>query len=191
MPPAKPALYLTKCEHREGVAKLIGQVKGIANESSTRQDFAPAEWFARWINEPAPALGGVLPADPPMGVKPCPVYSRRCNQGHMLELSRRTVVSATSKTEPSLPDGSDVLSCADGAESDAQVRAQFLAILAKDIADHPERIQRIAPDLLQRIDDLVGHIVLGDTLEQKLARFDRSLHGGEAMASASVGLEKF
>lgn len=63
MPPAKPSLYLTKCEHREGVAKLIGQVKGIANESSTRQDFAPAEWFARWINEPAPALGGVLPAD--------------------------------------------------------------------------------------------------------------------------------
>lgn len=25
------------------------------------------------------------------------------------------------------------------------MRAQFLAILAKDIADHPERIQRIAP----------------------------------------------
>lgn len=98
---------------------------------------------------------------------------------------------ATSKTEPSLPDGSDVLRRADGAESEAPVRAQFLAILAKDIADHPERLQGFAPDLQPRVNDLVGHIDLGDTLEQKLARFDRSLHGGEAMASASVGLEKF
>lgn len=54
-------------------------------------------------------------------------------------------MSATSTTEPSLFDGPDVLGCVDVAECDVSVRAQFLAILAKDIARHPERIQRIAP----------------------------------------------
>lgn len=63
MPHAKSALHRTERERLEGVAQLIGQVKTIANESCTRQDFDPAEWFARWIHEPSPALGGILPAE--------------------------------------------------------------------------------------------------------------------------------
>lgn len=46
-----------------GVASLIGQVQTMIEESGNPEGFNAAEWVARWIDRPLPALGGQKPAE--------------------------------------------------------------------------------------------------------------------------------
>ena len=46
-----------------GLIKLIGQVERIVAESGDPTGFHPAQWTARWLAMPLPALGGRRPGD--------------------------------------------------------------------------------------------------------------------------------
>lgn len=46
-----------------GMARLVGQVQAMVEESGQAQGFNAAEWVARWLEKPLPALGGQRPAD--------------------------------------------------------------------------------------------------------------------------------
>lgn len=49
-----------------GMAKLVGQVQTILDESGDRElmkDFDAAKWLANWMEDPLPALGGKRPAE--------------------------------------------------------------------------------------------------------------------------------
>ena len=56
------------------------------------------------------------------------------------------------------PGGEVVLTRVDASEGDDPVLGQFLGFLARDIASHPERLQTVDTQLLQRIQSLVGGI---------------------------------
>jgi putative toxin-antitoxin system antitoxin component (TIGR02293 family) len=46
-----------------GVAKLVGQLEAMIQESGDPTEFDAAAWMARWLKEPLPALGGARPVD--------------------------------------------------------------------------------------------------------------------------------
>ncbi|HEY5411738.1 MAG TPA: antitoxin Xre/MbcA/ParS toxin-binding domain-containing protein [Caulobacteraceae bacterium] len=46
-----------------GLAKLIGQVQTMVDESGAPEDFDAKAWTARWLNEPLPAFGGAAPVE--------------------------------------------------------------------------------------------------------------------------------
>jgi putative toxin-antitoxin system antitoxin component (TIGR02293 family) len=46
-----------------GLAKLIGQVQTMVEESGDPVGFDPAQWLARWLDRPMPALGGKCPSE--------------------------------------------------------------------------------------------------------------------------------
>ena len=46
-----------------GLAKLVGQVEAMVQESGDPTNFDARAWLARWLTEPLPAFGGVRPAD--------------------------------------------------------------------------------------------------------------------------------
>jgi putative toxin-antitoxin system antitoxin component (TIGR02293 family) len=46
-----------------GLAKLIGQVQAMVEESGDPEGFDARAWTARWLNEPLPAIGGARPVD--------------------------------------------------------------------------------------------------------------------------------
>lgn len=46
-----------------GMARLVGQVQAMVEESGRAQGFNAAEWVARWLERPLPALDGQRPAD--------------------------------------------------------------------------------------------------------------------------------
>ena len=48
-------------ERALGVAKLIGQVETIVQQSGNPAGFDPGRWLAEWIETPQPALGGRRP----------------------------------------------------------------------------------------------------------------------------------
>jgi len=56
------------------------------------------------------------------------------------------------------PGGEVVLTRAEVSEGDDPVLGQFLSFLARDIASHPERLQTVDAQFLQRIQSLVGGI---------------------------------
>ena len=56
------------------------------------------------------------------------------------------------------PDGEVVLTRAAPGEGDDPVLASFLRFLARDIAEHPERLQAMETGLAQRIQGLVGGV---------------------------------
>lgn len=45
------------------MARLVGQIQAIVEESGDPEGFDAAAWLSRWLNEPLPALGGVCPLD--------------------------------------------------------------------------------------------------------------------------------
>lgn len=45
-----------------GMAKLVGQVQVMVEQSGYPAGFDAAKWVARWMEEPSPALGGEKPA---------------------------------------------------------------------------------------------------------------------------------
>jgi antitoxin PrlF len=56
------------------------------------------------------------------------------------------------------PSGEVVLTRAGASEGDDPVLGQFLGFLARDIAEHPERLQAIDASFVQRLQSLVGDI---------------------------------
>lgn len=56
------------------------------------------------------------------------------------------------------PDGEVVLSRAAAGEGNDPALAPFLGFLARDIAEHPERLQAVDASLAQRIQALVGSV---------------------------------
>lgn len=70
-----------------------------------------------------------------------------------LKLSKRDKIQYTIR-----PSGDVVLSRLETGEKDDPVLGQFLGFLARDIASHPERLQAIDAELVQRIHALVGGV---------------------------------
>jgi len=58
------------------------------------------------------------------------------------------------------PSGEVVLTRAEAPEGDDPVLGQFLGFLARDIANHPERLQVVDAGLVQRLQSLVGDVEL-------------------------------
>lgn len=56
------------------------------------------------------------------------------------------------------PDGEVVLTRAASSESDDPVLGQFLGFLARDIANHPERLQAVDLVFVQRIQSLTSNV---------------------------------
>lgn len=50
-------------ERALGMARLVGQVEAMVEESGDPVGFNAAEWVAQWLEEPLAALGGQRPAD--------------------------------------------------------------------------------------------------------------------------------
>lgn len=46
-----------------GMAKLIGQLEAMVEESGDATGFDAAGWMSRWLREPLPALGGRCPVE--------------------------------------------------------------------------------------------------------------------------------
>jgi putative toxin-antitoxin system antitoxin component (TIGR02293 family) len=46
-----------------GIAKLVGQLEAMIEESGDSAGFDATAWMSRWLNEPLPALGGARPID--------------------------------------------------------------------------------------------------------------------------------
>jgi len=70
-----------------------------------------------------------------------------------LRLSKRDKIHYTIR-----PDGEVVLTRAKAVESDDPVLGQFLGFLARDIASHPERLQIVDANFVQRLQSLVGDV---------------------------------
>jgi putative toxin-antitoxin system antitoxin component (TIGR02293 family) len=46
-----------------GIARLVGQLEAMVQESGASEGFDAAAWMSRWLKEPLPALGGARPID--------------------------------------------------------------------------------------------------------------------------------
>ena len=46
-----------------GLAKLVGQLQAMIQESGNPEGFDAVAWMSRWLNDPVPALGGARPID--------------------------------------------------------------------------------------------------------------------------------
>jgi putative toxin-antitoxin system antitoxin component (TIGR02293 family) len=55
------ALSIDDGERVVGLAKLVGQLEAMVEESGNPEGFDPTSWLATWLREPLPALGGVKP----------------------------------------------------------------------------------------------------------------------------------
>jgi putative toxin-antitoxin system antitoxin component (TIGR02293 family) len=60
---AGEALSPEQSERLVGIARLIGQVQTIVEQSGNPEGFDAARWLGRWLDEPLPALGGERPGD--------------------------------------------------------------------------------------------------------------------------------
>lgn len=59
---ANQNLPIEQGERLIGMAKLVGQVEVMVQESGNPDGFNAAKWVANWIEKPSPALGGEKPA---------------------------------------------------------------------------------------------------------------------------------
>jgi putative toxin-antitoxin system antitoxin component (TIGR02293 family) len=60
---AGEALSPEQSERLVGIARLIGQVQTMVEQSGNPEGFDAARWLGRWLDEPLPALGGERPGD--------------------------------------------------------------------------------------------------------------------------------
>jgi putative toxin-antitoxin system antitoxin component (TIGR02293 family) len=56
-------LSLSESERVMGLARLIGQVEAMVEETGADHGFDSRAWLSRWLDEPVAALGGVAPLD--------------------------------------------------------------------------------------------------------------------------------
>ena len=57
------ALSAEDSERVLGLAKLVGQLEDMVEESGEAGGFNAPEWLSSWLRQPLPALGGVNPID--------------------------------------------------------------------------------------------------------------------------------
>lgn len=57
------ALSAEDSERVLGLAKLVGQLEDMVEESGDAVGFNAPEWLSSWLRQPLPALGGVNPID--------------------------------------------------------------------------------------------------------------------------------
>ncbi|KQP35911.1 hypothetical protein ASF44_19590 [Pseudorhodoferax sp. Leaf274] len=50
-------------ERALGMARLVGQVQAMVEESGDPEGFDAAQWLAQWMEEPLPSLGGARPSE--------------------------------------------------------------------------------------------------------------------------------
>lgn len=55
------ALSADESERVIGIARLVGQLQAIVEESGDPQGFDAPLWLSQWLREPLPALGGIQP----------------------------------------------------------------------------------------------------------------------------------
>ena len=55
------ALSPEESERVIGVAKLVGQLEAMVEESGEPEGFDASRWLSQWLREPLPALGGTAP----------------------------------------------------------------------------------------------------------------------------------
>jgi putative toxin-antitoxin system antitoxin component (TIGR02293 family) len=60
---ASGVLQTDEGERILGLARLVGQVQTMVEESGDPVGFDAEEWTSQWLMEPVPALGGVKPID--------------------------------------------------------------------------------------------------------------------------------
>lgn len=60
---SQEALSPDESERVLGLAKLIGQVQAMVEESGDATGFDAKAWTAAWLRAPLPAFGGAAPAD--------------------------------------------------------------------------------------------------------------------------------
>lgn len=72
-----------------------------------------------------------------------------------LRLGKRDKINYTIR-----PDGEVVLTRAAAGENDDPALAPFLGFLARDLAEHPERLQAVDAGLAQRLQALVGGVAV-------------------------------
>ena len=62
---AKQAHTLSSAESERviGIARLVGQLESMIQESGNPEGFDAASWMSRWLQEPLPSLGGARPID--------------------------------------------------------------------------------------------------------------------------------
>lgn len=70
-----------------------------------------------------------------------------------LRLSKRDKIHYTIR-----PSGEVLLTRAEAPDGDDPVIGRFLGFLAKDIADHPERLRNVDPELVRRLRALVENV---------------------------------
>ncbi len=70
-----------------------------------------------------------------------------------LRLGKRNKIHYTIR-----PNGEVVLTRVEPSEGDDPVLGRFLGFLARDIASHPERLQAMDADFVQRLQSLVGGV---------------------------------
>lgn len=56
-------LNADESERVMGIARLVGQVQTMVEESGNPEGFEAAKWLAGWLDRPLPALGGKPPAE--------------------------------------------------------------------------------------------------------------------------------
>lgn len=56
-------LSVEEGERVVGLAKLVGQLEAMIEESGGSEDFDAPSWLSGWLREPLPALGGAKPVD--------------------------------------------------------------------------------------------------------------------------------
>lgn len=59
----RQSLAPEESERLLGVARLIGQIQAMVEESGDPEGFDAEKWVSRWLREPVPALGGERPID--------------------------------------------------------------------------------------------------------------------------------
>lgn len=57
------ALTQDESERVPGLARLIGQVQAMVDDSGDPSGFDARAWTARWLSEPLPTPGGTWPLD--------------------------------------------------------------------------------------------------------------------------------
>lgn len=57
------ALPVAESERVLGIARLVGQVETMVEESGSTDGFDAAAWLSGWLTEPVPALGSQRPLD--------------------------------------------------------------------------------------------------------------------------------
>lgn len=56
-------LSVDESERVVGMAKLMGQLQAMVEDSGEPDGFDAGAWLSRWLREPLPALGGTRPID--------------------------------------------------------------------------------------------------------------------------------